>query len=200
MSLFRRVLGLEADPATAAAPAASMASAAPTKAVVVGDTESVRRIAARLDALPPERARFIAAFAYLLARAAEVDLAPSDAEAVEMTRQITEVGQLDHETASLVVALAETRVEGFGATEDYLVTREFKGISTYEDRERLLRCCLLVAAADDSINADEAWLVNRLAEELDVERVDLNRIREEFHDRLAGIQELRRMRTETVQA
>jgi uncharacterized tellurite resistance protein B-like protein len=197
MSLFRRVLGLEADPATAAAPAAP---ARPTPAVAVGDTESVRRIAARLDALPPERARFVAAFAYLLARAAEVDLAPSDAEAVEMTRQIVEVGQLDHETAALVVALAETRVEGFGATEDYLVTREFKAISTYEDRERLLRCCLLVAAADDSINADESWLVNRMAEELDVERVDLNRIRDEFHDRLAGIQELRRMRTGLAQA
>ena len=81
----------------------------------------------------------------------------------------------------------ESRAETFGATEDYLVTREFKAISTMDERERLLRCCLLVMAADDEVDATESWLANRLAEELDVERADLNRIRDEFHDRLAGV-------------
>lgn len=184
MSLFKNMFGVGANenPAPAGQPAP------------VGDTESVRRIAARLGALPPERARFVAAFAYLLARAAHVDLTISDAEAIEMTRLISEAGGLDAETAGLVVDVAGTRAENYGATDDFLVTREFKAISTPEQREQLLRACLLVAAADADIDARESWLVNRLAEELDVARPDLNRIREAFTDKIAGLAELRRMR------
>ena len=33
--------------------------------------------------------------------------------------------------------------------------------------------------------------MNRVAEELDVERADLNRIREEFYDRLSGVRAAR---------
>ena len=71
------------------------------------------------------------------------------------------------------------------------MTREFKAISTMEERHRLLRACFLVMAADDEIDATEAWLVNRVAEELDVARADLNRIREEFYDRLSGVRAAR---------
>ena len=84
----------------------------------------------------------------------------------------------------------------FGATEDYLVTREFKAISTMEERELLLRCCFLVMAADDEVDATESWLANRLAEELDIERPDLNRIRAEFHDQLSSVREIRRYAAE----
>ena len=62
-----------------------------------------------------------------------------------------------------------------------------------EERELLLRCCFLVMAADDEIDATESWLANRLAEELDVERPDLNAIRAEFHEQLSGVKELRRL-------
>ncbi len=190
MSLFHSMFGIGSG-----SPNGGGAVASAPQAATVGDTESVRRIAARLGALPPERARFVAAFAYLLARAARADLTVSDAEATEMTRLISETGDIDPETASLVVGLAGSRVEGYGATDDYLVTREFKAISTPEQRQHLLRCCLLVAAADADIDASESWLVNRIAEELDVARADLNRIRDEFTDKIAGLAELRRMRT-----
>ena len=188
MSLFRRVLGLDAPPASFA-----FDPHAPLPASPEGETASVRRIAARLDALPPVRARFLAAFAYLLGRAAQADLTVTDAEVAEVARLVAEVGELDAETAGLVADLARHQSTAFGATEDYLVTREFKAISTLEDRERLLRCCLLVMASDDEVDASEAWLVNRMAEELDVERPDLNRIRAEFHDQLSGVREVRRL-------
>lgn len=187
MSVFQSMFGIGGGHSAQQAPATPGAEP-------VGETDSVRSIAARLGALPPERARFVAAFAYLLARAANVDLTISDAEATEMTRLISDAGSLDAETASLVVDLAGTRVVGFGATDDYLVTREFKAISTAEQRLHLLRCCLLVAAADADIDARESWLINRIAEELDVPRADLNRIREEFTDKIAGLAELRQMR------
>ena len=184
MSLFQNMFGI----------GGGSPSASPDGAVPIGDTESVRRIAARLGALPPDRARFVAAFAYLLARAAHVDLTISDAEATEMTRIVSETGGLDPETAALAVGLAGSRVEGYGATDDYLVTREFKAISTPDERLNLVRCCLLVAASDADIDASESWLVNRIAEELDVPRADLNRIRDDFTDKIAGLAELRRMR------
>jgi uncharacterized tellurite resistance protein B-like protein len=134
----------------------------------------------------------VAAFAYLLGRAANADLAASEAEVTEMNRLVAEVGGLDAPTAALVVELADAQALDFGATEDFLVTREFKAIATMEERERLLRCCLLVMAADDEVDATESWLVNRMAEELEIERPDLNRIRAEFHDRLSGVRDVRR--------
>ena len=189
MSLLRRALGLDRSGADELLDVNSPLPAGPA-----GETESIRRIATKLTALPPARGRFVAAFAYLLGRAAHADVAVTDDETAEMTRQMMEVGALDEATAGLVVALAGTRAGDFGATEDYLVTREFKAISSMDERQRLLRCCLLVMAADDEVDATESWLVNRLAEELDIERPDLNRIRAEFHDRISGIRELRKFR------
>lgn len=189
MSLFRRVLGLDL-PASADLP---VDPDAPLPATPVSETASVRRIAARLGTLPPSRARFVAAFAYLLGRAASADLAVSEVEVAEMSRLVAEVGGLDPETARLVVELAGAQALDFGATEDYLVTREFKAIASPDERERLVRCCLLVMAADDEVDATESWLVNRMAEELDMEPPDLNRIRAEFHDRISGVRAVRRL-------
>jgi uncharacterized tellurite resistance protein B-like protein len=188
MSLFRAVLGLDQP----ASPDLPVDPNAPLPPLPMGETESVRLIGRQLTALPPARARYVAAFAYLLGRAANADLTVTDVEVAEMIQLVTEVGGLDDETARLVVTLARAQAGSFGATEDYLVTREFKAIATMDERERLLRCCLLVMAADDEVDASESWLVNRMAEELDVERADLNRIRAEFHDQLSGVREVRR--------
>jgi uncharacterized tellurite resistance protein B-like protein len=109
----------------------------------------------------------------------------------EVMRRLTAAGGLDAATGSLIVDLAGTLAGEFGATEDFLVTREFRAISTMEEREQLLRCCFLVMAADNEIDATESWLANRLAEELNVERPDLNLIRSEFHEQLSGVKALR---------
>lgn len=186
MSLFRRVLGLDA-PASADLP---VDPHAPLPAALPGETQSVRVLSARLETLPPARARYLAAYAYLLGRAAQASDGMSDAERDEM-RHLAELGGLDAGTSALIADMAGTLAGEFGATEDFLVTREFKAISTKEEREQLLRSCFLVMAADDEIDATESWLANRLAEELDVERPDLNRIRAEFYDQLSGIKALR---------
>ena len=186
MSLFRRVLGLDA-PASADLP---VDPHAPLPAATPGETQSVRVLSARLEGLPPARARYLAGFAYLLGRAAHASDGMSDAEREEM-RRLAAAGGLDADTGSLIVEMAGTLAGEFGATEDFLVTREFKAISTMEEREQLLRCCFLVMAADEEIDATESWLANRLAEELDVERPDLNAIRAEFHEQLSGVKALR---------
>jgi uncharacterized tellurite resistance protein B-like protein len=188
MSLFRRVLNLDQPES----PELPVAPDAPLPKGVVGDTDSVKVLAAQLDALPPARARYVAAFAYILGRAANASGATSDAERAEMVRLATAAG-LDSAQGPLIVEMASSLSGEFGATEDFLVAREFKAISTMEERELLLRCCYLVMAADDEIDATESWLANRLAEELDVERPDLNAIRAEFHEQLSGVKEVRRL-------
>jgi uncharacterized tellurite resistance protein B-like protein len=191
LSLFRRVLGLN-GPAT---PFRSIGMNVPIPPAAPGETQSVRLITSRLQGLPPARARYLAAFAYLLARAAQATSGMSDAERAVML-QITEAGGLDPVSAPLVVDMAATLAGEFGPTEDYLVTREFKSISTIEEREQLLRCCYLVMAADDEIDATESWLANRLAEELDLARPDLNAIRAEFHEQLSGVRAVRQLKAQ----
>jgi uncharacterized tellurite resistance protein B-like protein len=187
MSFFRQLLNLDAP----ASPDLPIDPQAPLPDLMVGDaTASVKRIAAALGALPPARARYVAAFAYLLGRAAHANLNVSQAEKDEMKR-LGEVAGLDPDTTRLVVELALMQAGEFGATEDYLVTREFKAISTVEERHRLVRACFMVMAADDEVDATEAWLVNRVAEELDLARADLNAIRAEFHERLSAVRAAR---------
>ena len=186
MTFFRRVLNMDHP-----AHAEPIPPSTPLPAPLPGETSSVKIIAAKLAAYPPEQARYLAAYAYLLNRAATADLATSDLEAAEMARLIAEAGGLAHADAELVMEVAHTLQSEYGATEDFLVTREFKAISTMEERHRLLRACFLVMAADDEIDATEAWLVNRVAEELDVERADLNTIRAEFYERLSSVKAAR---------
>src|SRR3954452_7623427 len=121
MSLFRRVLNLD-EPES---PDLPVAPDAPLPTGLVGDTDSVRLISAQLESLPPARARYVAAFAYILGRAANATGATSDAERGEMLRLAESVG-LDEEHGTLIVNMAATLSDEFGATEDFLVAREFK--------------------------------------------------------------------------
>ena len=158
----------------------------------VGETATVRRIVARLEAMPPEEARYLAGFAYVMSRAAHADMDISDAETSAMERAVLELGGLDEAQAVLVVQLAKLQARSHGETEDFVVTREFGKIATLEQKLALLRCCFLVAVADGSISAEEAAVVNEIAHELDVTRQDLNGVRAEFVERFSAIQAMRR--------
>jgi uncharacterized tellurite resistance protein B-like protein len=160
---------------------------------VAGETATVRRIVARLEALPPDRARFLAGFAYVMSRAAEADFDISDAETTAMERYVVELGGIDDAQAVLVVQMAKLQARTQGQTEDFVVTREFAELATEEQKLALLRCCFAVSAADESISAVEASVVNEIARELDVSREQLNAVREEFHDRISAIQALRQL-------
>ena len=187
--MLRRFLGLGAEGRTrsAADPAESASVAASAE-----ETETVRRIVQRLDAMPQEHARFVACFAYILSRAANADLAVTDDETRLMGKLLVEFGGLDEGQAVLVVEIAKLQSQLYGATEDYLVTREFARLATDEQRLALLRSCFLVAATDQTITADEASVVNEIARELGIDRPTLNAVREEFVDNLSVIQRMRR--------
>ncbi|MEW5991507.1 MAG: TerB family tellurite resistance protein [Chloroflexota bacterium] len=158
-----------------------------------GETDTVRRIVARLDALPAARARFLAGYAYILARAAHADLHISDAETRVMEDALVDVGGLDTAQAVIVVELAKLQSRTKFGTEDYLVTREFAGLATDEEKLAVLRACFAVGAADDEITNDEAQVINQIAKELWIDRDALNRAREAYVDRFSAIRASRRL-------
>jgi uncharacterized tellurite resistance protein B-like protein len=143
--------------------------AAPPSAAATAETATVRKIVESLDRLPPDQARYLAAFAYILSRVASVDLEVSAAERDEMERLVMEHGELGEEQALLVVQMAKTQSLLFGATENFLVTREFNRIATRPQKLALLRCLFSVSAADESISTLEDREVRRIADELQIE-------------------------------
>ncbi len=190
MGLFHQFLKNESA-ATPSAPPPAAPSALPD-AGSAAETATVRRIVARLEAMPPEDARFLAAFSYVMSRAANADMDISDDETRVMEQFTIQHGHLDEAQAVLVVEMAKIQARTQGGTEDYVVTREFREISTPEQRIDLLRCCFAIEAADGTITAEEASVTNEIARELDIEAHDLNVIREEFHEQLSSVQALRR--------
>jgi uncharacterized tellurite resistance protein B-like protein len=109
-----------------------------------------------------------------------------------MERFSVEYGGLDTAQAVLVVEMAKLQARAHGGTEDFVVTREFRSISTPAQRLALLRCCFAIGAVDSSISAEEAATINEIARELDLEAADVNLVRSEFHDQLSAVQALRR--------
>jgi uncharacterized tellurite resistance protein B-like protein len=185
---WQKFLGM--PPAPAGAAPATGAQTADDAA----DTETVRRIVGRLEAMPRDQARFLAAFAYILTRAAAADMDISEAEEQAIERLVAEHGKLPESHAVLVAQMARSQSLLYGGTEDYLVTRQFKTLSTDADRLALLRCCYLVGAADDEISVDESDTLQEIAKELDVPREAVNAIRNEFAPKLSTIKALLRLR------
>ncbi|TDI49990.1 MAG: TerB family tellurite resistance protein [Acidobacteria bacterium] len=150
-----------------------------------GETDTVRKIVARLDGLPEDKARFVAAFAFMLSRVAHADLDISDEETRVMEQIVVEPGGLPEEQATIVVQMAKTQNLLFGGTENYLVAKEFNRIATREQKLSLLHCLFAVGAADDSISATENNVVRQIAEELNLEHADFIAVRSRFREHLA---------------
>jgi len=149
------------------------------------ETEAVRQIVTRLEALPPEQARMLAGMAYVLARAANSDLQISDVETATIEGELVGAG-LDQSQAVLVTEMAKLQELASGGTSDYLVTRDFRQASTPEQRLAVLRGCYLVAAADGAITSMEMATLDEIASELDIERPAVNEIRRGFVDRITA--------------
>ncbi len=156
-----------------------------------GDTETVRKITEALDALDPGRARYLAAFAYVLSRIARADLKITTEETRAMERLVMQHGGLPEEQAILVVQIAKHQNLLFGGTENFLVTREFNKISTQEQKLALLDCLFSVAAAADMISVAEDEEIRAVARELGLSHQDFIAIRSRYRDHLAVLRDSR---------
>lgn len=152
------------------------------------ETDTVRKIVSTLDRLEPDRARYIAAFAYILSRVARADLTISEPEVRAMETIVIHEGGLAPEQAILVVQMAKTQAILFGGTENYLVTREFNRLATREEKLALLRCLFAVSASDESVSVQEDNEIRRISKELHLAHEDFIAARSAFRAHLSVLQ------------
>jgi uncharacterized tellurite resistance protein B-like protein len=147
------------------------------------EVEAVRRIARELEAMEPQQARYVAAFAYLLSRVANADLSVSEEETLKMERIVQALGHMPPDQAALVVEIAKGQNRLFGGTENFLVTRELRDLATREQCLELLDCLFAVSAADESISGAEETQIRQIASELGFTHSELVQARSAYNDK-----------------
>ena len=151
------------------------------------DSEAIARIAQALDRLDERRARYIAAFAFVLSRLAAADHDVADEEAASIERMVREKGGLPADQAALVVEMATREQRVFGATDDFLVTRELQRDASYDERLQLVECLFAVAAIEGSISMAEETEIHRILNQLKIQPTDLTALRVAHRSHLPGI-------------
>ena len=154
------------------------------------ETEAVRKVVQALDQIEPGRARYIAAFGYILGRVANADLKISPEETRAMERILMEHGGLPENQAIVVAQIAKTRNQFFGATENFLVTREFDRIATREQKLELVNCLFAVSAAEDGVSVTEDNEIRQIVSELHLDHPDFIQVRSRWIDQLSVMKNL----------
>ncbi len=149
------------------------------------ETETVRKIVHALDEMETERARYVAAFAYLLTRVAHADQHLSEEEARTIERILMEKGHLPEEQAVLILQMAKTQHLLFSGTENFLVGREFKNLSSREDQLALLDCLYSVCGADRDISVVEDNEIRKISQELQLGHDDFISVRLRHREHLS---------------
>lgn len=154
------------------------------------ESETLRKITRALEAMEPEKARYIASFAFVLSRVAHADLEIGEAETREMERIVQRWGHLPEEQAILVVQIAKAQNRLFGGTENFSLTRLFREMATPEQREELLDCLFAVSAADESISVVEENEIWKIAAELGITHSAYVAIRADYRDKRRVLKDL----------
>jgi uncharacterized tellurite resistance protein B-like protein len=162
----------------------------PEPAAASSETETVRKIVDALDRLEPERARYIAAFAYILSRVANADMEVSPEETRAMEKIVVERAGLPEEQAIMVVQMAKSQNRLLGGTENYLVTREFARIADHDQKLALLHCLFAVSAVDESIISAEDTEIRKIASEIKLSHNDFIAVKSQYTDHLEALKDL----------
>jgi tellurite resistance protein len=150
------------------------------------DAASIRGAIDELGSLSIEQRRFLSGYAYVLVRVARADAGINDAETERMEQAVIAAGDLPAAQGALIVAIAGRMNSQFGATEDYTVTREFARRSTPQERQRLLRACVAVGAADGALTSGEQAELYEIGRELGFNVDEIDAIRKQVDPHLPG--------------
>ena len=153
-----------------------------------GEThDALRDLLDALERVEPDRARYLARFAYLLGRVAHADQHVSADETRIMEQLVAREGQLPDDQAMLVIGLAKTSSLLFGGSDDFIIARDFAASTSYEQKLALLRCLFAVSAIENNISIAEEREIHRIARELRIEQPDIVRLRLEHQAHLPGL-------------
>lgn len=159
-----------------------LAPSAPVSDPVASDT--IHKISQAIDALPPEQARYIASFAYILGRVANADMHIRPEEISEMERIVERMGGLPEEQAVLVVQIAKAQHLLFGATENFVVTQQFNQTAERSQKLALLQCLFAVSSSDQSISVSEDNEIRGICSELRLDHSDFIATRSSYKEHL----------------
>jgi len=152
-------------------------------------SDTIHKISQAIDRLPPQRAQYIAAFAFILGRVANADHDISPEETAEMERIVERVGGLPEEQAVLVVQIARAQHALFGATENFVVTQQFNELATKAQKQALLHCLFAVSSSDHSISVKEDNEVRAISRELRLDHSDFIAARSIYREHLSVLQD-----------
>lgn len=141
------------------------------------DPAQLDRIAAAMQALEPDHARYLAGFAYLLSRVAYADGVISRVETERMNRILRDFSELTLGQADLALQLARHETFASDAAVGRQVSAIFASVSTEKQREDLLGCLYAVAAADDVVHGVEDEVVMTIGAELGIPPDFVQRVR-----------------------
>lgn len=156
----------------------------PSSPAAPDSADTIRKIASALDAMEPDQARYIAAFAYLLGRVAHADLDVSAEETSEMERIVEGLGGLPEDQAVMVVQIAKAQNLLLGGSENFAVAKEFNRLASRAQKVALLNCLFAVSAADQSISTVEDNEVRRISTELRLDHSDFVAARSAYRQHL----------------
>ncbi|MFI5076649.1 MAG: TerB family tellurite resistance protein [Vicinamibacteria bacterium] len=155
------------------------------------DVDEGKPVVQALDALevalslvPPDQARRVAAFAYLLSRGAPAGPHGTHPQRAGVVSRQVDRAHLAPEQAAIVIGLATSKIVHVRGTEDYLVSREVAARATIEEKRALIDGLYAVCAADGLISTIEDNDVRRVASEIDLEHHDVVDIRARYRQSL----------------
>ncbi len=146
--------------------------------------EALDALEETLSHMPPDEARRVAAFAYLLSRVAHADHEVTDAEREAMVRLLVDRAHLAPDRAAIVIGIATSKIVHVRGTQDYLVSREVAARATVEEKRALIDGLYAVCAADGLISTIEDNDVRRVASEIGLEHSDVVDMRARYRGSL----------------
>jgi uncharacterized tellurite resistance protein B-like protein len=153
--------------------------------------DSLEAIENSLSGVERSRRRYVACFAYILARSARADQQITGEEAAAMERLLREHAGLTAEQATQAIHLASAQGRRSGGTDDFVVTRKFDTIASHAEKLALVDALFAVTAVDASIVTIEDNEIRRIANELKIEHSDYIAIRSKHLKHLAVLRDAR---------
>jgi len=138
-----------------------------------------------LEGLQPRHARYLSAYAAVLARIAYSDREVTPDEAAVMNRIIQDVDDVPSVDAELIVAIAVASARQIGEEEGREAAELIGRFGTRAQRLGLLRCLFAVAAAHNGVSAQEFAKIEQIGRELGLGPGDLQTCRVDLERRSA---------------